>query len=31
VEAVYADESICLTQKMMGLLFEANVRTGTST
>ncbi len=31
VEAVYADESIWLTQKMMGLLFEANVRTGTST
>jgi hypothetical protein len=27
VEAVYADESIWLTQKMMGLLFEANVRT----
>ena len=27
VEAVYADESIWLTQKMMGLLYDVNVRT----
>ncbi|MBS0194796.1 MAG: virulence RhuM family protein [Proteobacteria bacterium] len=27
VEAVYADESIWITQKMMGLLYDVNVRT----
>lgn len=27
VEAVYADENIWLTQKMMGLLYDVNVRT----
>jgi hypothetical protein len=27
VEAVYADESIWLTQKMMGVLYDVNVRT----
>ena len=27
VEAVYADESIWVTQKMMGLLYDVNVRT----
>lgn len=27
VEAVFADESIWLTQKMMGLLYDVNVRT----
>lgn len=27
VEAIYADESIWLTQKMMGLLYDVNVRT----
>ena len=27
VEALYADESIWLTQKMMGLLYDVNVRT----
>lgn len=26
-EAVYADESIWLTQKMMGMLYDVNVRT----
>ena len=27
VEAVYADENIWLTQKMMGVLYDVNVRT----
>lgn len=27
VEAVYADESIWLSQRMMGVLYDANVRT----
>ena len=27
VEAIYADESIWLTQKMMGMLYDVNVRT----
>ena len=27
VEAVYADESIWVTQKMMGVLYDVNVRT----
>lgn len=27
VEAIYADESIWLTQKMMGVLYDVNVRT----
>ena len=27
IEAVYADESIWLTQKMMGVLYDVNVRT----
>ncbi len=27
VEAIYADQSICLTQKMMGTLYDVNVRT----
>ncbi len=27
MEAVYADESIWLTQKMMGALYDVNVRT----
>lgn len=27
VEAVYADESIWITQKMMGVLYDVNVRT----
>ena len=27
MEAVYADESIWLTQKMMGVLYDVNVRT----
>lgn len=27
VEAVYADENVWITQKMMGLLYDVNVRT----
>ena len=27
VQVVYADESIWLTQKMMGMLYDGNVRT----